>query len=129
VAGEARWARWAVQAVRNDAGTALGINLKRERPSMKAHPNIHPSEVLLEELLTPLGLSQSAWRCAIARLAAPRRTDRDAISAGGAIGFKLQAVCIDPSRGRDIENIRRLLRANRGGLETGEVQRSGTLRS
>jgi addiction module HigA family antidote len=38
---------------------------------MKASPNIHPGEVLLEEFLTPLGISQNA----LARAAAvpPRR--------------------------------------------------------
>jgi hypothetical protein len=45
------------------------------------------------------------------------------ISAEGLIGFKLQAVCNDPSRSQDIEDIRQLLRANRAVLEMSQVRR------
>jgi addiction module HigA family antidote len=31
-----------------------------DSPKMKTLPNIHPGEVLLEEFLTPLGISQNA---------------------------------------------------------------------
>jgi len=38
------------------------------------------------------------------------------------IGFKLQALVNDPSRTRDLEDIRALLRANRGMLDTAELR-------
>lgn len=38
------------------------------------------------------------------------------------IGFKLQALVNDPSRTRDLEDIRALLRANRGTLDTAELR-------
>ena len=44
------------------------------------------------------------------------------ISAEGLIGFKLQALVNDPSRGRDLDDIRALLRAQRGRLNMTEVQ-------
>jgi len=44
------------------------------------------------------------------------------ISAEGLIGFKLQALCNDPSRGRDLDDIRQLLRANLGQLDMAEVK-------
>lgn len=44
------------------------------------------------------------------------------ISAEGLIGFKLQAFVNSPQRGRDIEDIRSLLRANRATLDMGEVR-------
>ena len=45
------------------------------------------------------------------------------ISAEGLIGFKLQALCNDPTRGRDLDDIRRLLRANRTKLDMDEVRK------
>lgn len=45
------------------------------------------------------------------------------ISAEGLIGFKLQALHNDPSRRRDIDDIRQLLRANGGQLDLAEVRR------
>lgn len=44
------------------------------------------------------------------------------ISAEGLIGFKLQALVNNPSRARDLEDIRALLRAQRGRLNMSEVQ-------
>lgn len=44
------------------------------------------------------------------------------ISAEGLIGFKLQALVNNPSRTRDLEDVRALLRAQRGRLNMGEVQ-------
>ena len=44
------------------------------------------------------------------------------ISAEGLIGFKLQALVNSPSHLRDIEDIRALLRAQRGQLNMGEVR-------
>lgn len=45
------------------------------------------------------------------------------ISAEGLIGFKLQALCNDPTRGRDFDDIRQLLRANRTQLDMDEVRK------
>ncbi len=45
------------------------------------------------------------------------------ISAEGLIGFKLQAFVNNPKRTQDIEDIRSLLRANRGALNMDEVKR------
>lgn len=45
------------------------------------------------------------------------------VSAEGLIGFKLQAFVNNPKRMRDIEDIRSLLRANRGALNMDEVKR------
>jgi hypothetical protein len=45
------------------------------------------------------------------------------ISAEGLIGFKLQAMCNDPTRGRDFDDIRQLLRANRTKLDMDEVRK------
>lgn len=44
------------------------------------------------------------------------------ISAEGLIGFKLQALVNAPSRARDLDDIRALLRAQRGRLDMAEVQ-------
>ena len=44
------------------------------------------------------------------------------ISAEGLIGFKLQALVNNPSRTRDLDDIRALLRAQRGRLNMTEVQ-------
>lgn len=44
------------------------------------------------------------------------------VSAEGLIGFKLQAFVNDPKRTQDIEDIRALLRANRGALNMDEVK-------
>jgi len=44
------------------------------------------------------------------------------VSAEGLIGFKLQACVNDPKRTRDLEDIRALLRANRGALNMDEVK-------
>ena len=44
------------------------------------------------------------------------------ISAEGLIGFKLQGHLNDPSRNRDLDDIRALLRANRGALNMSEVR-------
>lgn len=44
------------------------------------------------------------------------------ISAEGLIGFKLQALCNDPSRGRDLDDIRQLLSQNRSRLNMAEVR-------
>ena len=44
------------------------------------------------------------------------------ISAEGLIGFKLQALVNNPSRSRDLEDIRALLRAQRGRLNIDEVR-------
>ena len=43
------------------------------------------------------------------------------VSAEGLIGFKLQALVNDPSRSRDLEDIRALLRGQRGKLDLDEV--------
>lgn len=43
------------------------------------------------------------------------------VSAEGLIGFKLQALVNDPSRSRDLEDIRALLRAQRAKLDLDEV--------
>jgi hypothetical protein len=43
------------------------------------------------------------------------------VSAEGLIGFKLQALKNDPSRIRDIDDIRKLLRARNGTLDMTEV--------
>lgn len=43
------------------------------------------------------------------------------VSAEGLIGFKLQALKNDPSRTRDIDDIRKLLRAGHGTLDMAEV--------
>ena len=44
------------------------------------------------------------------------------VSAEGLIGFKLQALVNDPRRTRDLEDIRALLRANRGALDIEELR-------
>ena len=44
------------------------------------------------------------------------------ISAEGLIGFKLQALVNNPSRTRDLDDIRALLRAQHGRLNMREVQ-------
>lgn len=44
------------------------------------------------------------------------------ISAEGLIGFKLQALCNNPSRGRDLDDIRQLLSANQQILDMAEVR-------
>jgi len=44
------------------------------------------------------------------------------IGAEGLIGFKLQALANNPSRTRDIEDIRALLRAQHGKLNMAEVR-------
>lgn len=44
------------------------------------------------------------------------------VSAEALIGFKLQALVNDPSRGRDLADIRALLRAQRGRLNMAEVR-------
>lgn len=49
------------------------------------------------------------------------------LSAEGLIGFKLQALCNDPGRGRDLEDIRQLLRMNRPHLDMAEVREYFTL--
>lgn len=43
------------------------------------------------------------------------------VSAEGLIGFKLQALKNDPSRTRDIDDIRKLLRAGQGKLDMAEI--------
>ena len=48
--------------------------------------------------------------------------DLRVVSAEGLIGFKLQALVNDPGRTRDLEDIRALLRANRGTLDTAELR-------
>jgi predicted nucleotidyltransferase len=44
------------------------------------------------------------------------------VSAEGVIGFKLQGFVNDPRRTQDLEDIRALLRANRGALDMGTVR-------
>jgi hypothetical protein len=44
------------------------------------------------------------------------------VSAEGIIGFKLQALVNDPRRMQDLEDIRALVRANRGELDMNEVR-------
>lgn len=44
------------------------------------------------------------------------------ISSEGLIGFKLQGLVNDPRRTQDLEDIRALLRANRGHLDLAEVR-------
>ena len=44
------------------------------------------------------------------------------VSAEGLIGFKLQGWVNDPGRTRDLEDIRALLRANRGTLDIDELR-------
>ena len=48
--------------------------------------------------------------------------DLRVVSAEGLIGFKLQALVNDPRRTRDLEDIRALLRANRGALDIEELR-------
>lgn len=48
--------------------------------------------------------------------------DLRVVSAEGLVGFKLQALVNDPSRTRDLEDIRALLRANRGTLDMAELR-------
>lgn len=63
---------------------------------------------------------------ALLRGAKPRDTPLGrlrVVSVEGLIGFKLQAVCNDPRRLIDLEDIRQLLRANRADLDMGEVRR------
>lgn len=60
------------------------------------------------------------------RRAHPRETPLGrmrVISAEGLIGFKLQALHNEPSRHRDLDDIRQLLHANRGLLDLAEVRR------
>lgn len=45
------------------------------------------------------------------------------VSAEGLVGFKLQGYANDPTRLRDLDDIRALLRANRGALDMQEVRR------
>ena len=45
------------------------------------------------------------------------------VGAEGLIAFKLQALANDPSRGRDLEDIRQLLDSNAGTLDMGRVRR------
>jgi hypothetical protein len=44
------------------------------------------------------------------------------VSAEGLVGFKLQAFVNDPSRTRDLEDIRALVRANRSTLDMEELR-------
>lgn len=44
------------------------------------------------------------------------------VGAEGLIGFKLQALCNDPGRLRDLDDIRQLLRTNRENLDLAEVR-------
>jgi hypothetical protein len=56
--------------------------------------------------------------------AVPKNTlygEMPVVSAEGLIGFKLQALVNDPRRGQDLEDIRRLLGANREALNMVEV--------
>lgn len=48
--------------------------------------------------------------------------DISVVSAEGLIGFKLQALVIDPRRTQDLEDIRALLRANRATLDMEQVR-------
>jgi len=70
-----------------------------------------------------------AHRPASARLLAEARDHETAmgrmrvISAEGLIGFKLQAFVNNPKRTQDVEDIRSLLRNNRGALKMDEVKR------
>jgi hypothetical protein len=57
--------------------------------------------------------------------AVPRSTlfgELPVVSAEGLIGFKLQALVNDPRRGQDLEDIRKLLSANREALNLAEVR-------
>ncbi len=45
------------------------------------------------------------------------------VSAEGLIGFKLQALVNDPRRTQDLEDIRAILRANRGNLDLVEIRK------
>lgn len=59
------------------------------------------------------------------REAAVRETPMGAlrvVGVEGLIGFKLQALCNDPQRGMDLEDIRRLMRANRDTLDLARVR-------
>lgn len=49
------------------------------------------------------------------------------VSAEGLIGFKLQALVNDPARGRDLDDIRELLRVQRGKLDMRELEEYFTL--
>jgi hypothetical protein len=48
--------------------------------------------------------------------------DLRVVSAEGLIGFKLQGLVNDPRRTQDLEDIRALLRANRGALDMGQLR-------
>jgi len=48
--------------------------------------------------------------------------DLRVVSAEGLIGFKVQALVNDPQRTQDLEDIRALLRANRGALDMNQVR-------
>jgi hypothetical protein len=90
---------------------------------------VHRSEDAANYVRDDEGLDLLYAHRPIARRLLAQATQRDTamgslrvISAEGLIGFKLQALVNNPSRTRDLDDIRALLRAQRGRLTMAEVQ-------
>jgi hypothetical protein len=90
---------------------------------------VHRSEDAANYVRDDDGLDLLYAHRPVARRLLSEATDRETvmgtlrvISAEGLIGFKLQALVNNPSRLRDIEDIRALLRAQRGRLNVIEVR-------
>lgn len=90
---------------------------------------VHRSEDAANYLRDDEGLDLLYAHRPIARRLLGQAKERDTalgtlrvISAEGLIGFKLQALVNNPSRTRDLDDIRALLRAQRGRLNMQEVQ-------
>jgi hypothetical protein len=90
---------------------------------------VHRSEDAANYVRDDDGLDLLYAHRPVARRLLSEATDRETvmgtlrvISAEGLIGFKLQALVNNPSRVRDIEDIRALLRAQRGRLNVIEVR-------
>ncbi|MFC5525313.1 hypothetical protein ACFPPA_06110 [Rhodanobacter ginsengisoli] len=90
---------------------------------------VHRSEDAANYLRDDEGLDLLYAHRPTARRLLAQATERDTamgplrvISAEGLIGFKLQALVNNPSRARDLDDIRALLRAQRGRLSMVEVQ-------
>ena len=90
---------------------------------------VHRSEDAANYLRDDEGLDLLYARRPIARRLLGEASERSTalgtlrvISAEGLIGFKLQALVNNPSRTRDLDDIRALLRAQRGKLNMAEVR-------
>ena len=90
---------------------------------------VHRSEDAANYLRDDEGLDLLYAHRPVARRLLSEATERETvmgplrvIRAEGLIGFKLQALVNNPSRSRDLEDIRALLRAQRGRLNMGEVR-------